>query len=552
MKQIYVPITLGVDSYKKELGEAAAATSAAGSKIAESAAETSKANEKQAVSIQNVTKEYRAAAKEARNLAAAYGLTHPASIEAAQRAGELKDQIGDANIVIDAFSADSKFTAVAKAMQAAAGATSIVTGAMGLLGVESKDTQEMMLKLQSALALTQGIASIKEMGASFTAVSAIIKIQVIPSIMAMNAAQTAGVGLVLAAVAAIVIMAVSYSNAADAAERLEKAQQNAAQNAKLDNDALIAAKKAQFKDEELRIRLLKEGYAKSHAELELNKRKELLAEREIYEASHKTYIDRQRAESRVADIKKYYAQQEIDLIKKIEEARHITRAKTSTAQAKPGRDSLTMQRDSIIKRTNAQIELEKSEMQRASTAFAENSKEALATREKAFSEQAAALNQNIQTGVVGIAAAIGTAIASGVDPIRAAGGALLGALGSFMQQLGAQMITIGILGTAFTKAVASLQWYVAIPLGIALVAAGAALSTIANKGPGGGGRATSPSVSTGGGPRSGFGSTSGTSTGFGSNQMVPAMVTVNGKISGRDIQLVSGRENVFSKRLTGK
>jgi hypothetical protein len=57
----------------------------------------------------------------------------------------------------DAFNPDAKFKALSASLNGVAGGFSAVTGAMGLLGAESEDVQRLMLKVQSAMALSQGL-----------------------------------------------------------------------------------------------------------------------------------------------------------------------------------------------------------------------------------------------------------------------------------------------------------------------------------------------------------------------------------------------------------
>ena len=79
-KQIYVPITLGVDSYKKELATAATATQQSGEIIATSAQKASEANLSAAKSTKTLQQEYKIAAKEAQKLAQIHGLNNAATI----------------------------------------------------------------------------------------------------------------------------------------------------------------------------------------------------------------------------------------------------------------------------------------------------------------------------------------------------------------------------------------------------------------------------------------------------------------------------------------
>ena len=79
----------------------------------------------------------------------------------AQYAGSVADALGDARQAVNVFANDTmKLQATVQAFQAVTGAISIATGVMGLLGVESDRVQEVMLKVQSAIALVNGVQSI--------------------------------------------------------------------------------------------------------------------------------------------------------------------------------------------------------------------------------------------------------------------------------------------------------------------------------------------------------------------------------------------------------
>ena len=91
-----------------------------------------------------------------------FGATSKEAIEAAKRAGELKDRIGDAKALTDAFNPDAKFKALTASLSGVAGGFAAVQGAMGLLGAESEDAQKMLLKVQSAMAISQGLQSVGE------------------------------------------------------------------------------------------------------------------------------------------------------------------------------------------------------------------------------------------------------------------------------------------------------------------------------------------------------------------------------------------------------
>lgn len=104
-----------------------------------------------------------------------FGATSKEAIEAAKRAGELKDRIGDAKALTDAFNPDAKFKALTASLSGVAGGFAAVQGAMGLLGAESEDAQKMLLKVQSAMAISQGLQSVGEAVDSFKNLGAVIK-----------------------------------------------------------------------------------------------------------------------------------------------------------------------------------------------------------------------------------------------------------------------------------------------------------------------------------------------------------------------------------------
>ena len=84
-------------------------------------------------------------------------------------AGELKDRVDDANEAIKATN-PNKFQAIASFAGAAAGGVSAVTGAMSLLGVESDNVQKAMMRVQGAMAFSQGIAQLSELPKAWNAI----------------------------------------------------------------------------------------------------------------------------------------------------------------------------------------------------------------------------------------------------------------------------------------------------------------------------------------------------------------------------------------------
>lgn len=105
-----------------------------------------------------------------------------------QQAGEMSDAMADANQAVAAFANDTmNLEASAQALQLVAGGASLVTGAMGLLGIEDEKVQQAMLKVQSAISLVNGVTAI----ANVLNKDSILMLRVKKIMMDANTASTA-------------------------------------------------------------------------------------------------------------------------------------------------------------------------------------------------------------------------------------------------------------------------------------------------------------------------------------------------------------------------
>lgn len=124
--------------------------------------------------VGSLKSELRKAQQEVAELSNKFGATSKEAVEAAKRASELKDRIGDAKALTDAFNPDAKFKALTASLSGVAGGFSAVQGAIGLAGAESADLEKAMLKVQSAMALSQGVQALGESVDSFKQLKAVI------------------------------------------------------------------------------------------------------------------------------------------------------------------------------------------------------------------------------------------------------------------------------------------------------------------------------------------------------------------------------------------
>jgi hypothetical protein len=96
-----------------------------------------------------------------------FGATSKEAVIAAKKAADLKDRIGDAKALTDAFNPDAKFKAVAGALAGVAGGFAALQGGMALFGKENKNVEAALLKVNAAMALSQGLNAVGDSIDSF-------------------------------------------------------------------------------------------------------------------------------------------------------------------------------------------------------------------------------------------------------------------------------------------------------------------------------------------------------------------------------------------------
>ena len=106
--------------------------------------------------------QYKEAVAELQKMSAAYGETSVQAVNAAKAAAQLKDQIAFSKDLVDAFNPDAKFNALTKSVGGVLDGFQAFEGALGLVGVEGEQVQATMLKVQSAMALSQGVQGVFE------------------------------------------------------------------------------------------------------------------------------------------------------------------------------------------------------------------------------------------------------------------------------------------------------------------------------------------------------------------------------------------------------
>ena len=174
--------------------------------------------------VTSLRSELRKAQAEVANLSDKFGATSKEAIEAAKRAAELKDRIGDAKDLTDSFNPDSKFKALAGAANIAAGALSGFEGAMALVGVQSEEAQQAILKVQGALALSQGIEQLQTIPDTFRNIKA-VAVDALKGIKTGIAAT--GIGLLIIALGTVYAYWDDIKEAVSGVTKEQKNQQEA-------------------------------------------------------------------------------------------------------------------------------------------------------------------------------------------------------------------------------------------------------------------------------------------------------------------------------------
>ena len=285
--------------------------------------------EVKAESVGSLKSELRKAQAEVAELAEKFGATSKEAINAAKRAAELKDAIGDAKALTDAYNPDAKFNALTQSLGGVLNGFQAFEGALGLVGVESEAVQEQLLKVQSAMALAEGVNGVMESVEAFKNLGAMIKNVTVVQKLLNLAMKANPIGLLIAGITALIAAGAAliswFYDSAAATEKanasmdrhtkaLERQERQIARSSKVLKDAnqyqYDYAKAAGASAEQLRKLALK------HQEEEL-----ALAKKNL-ELAKSTYLREQDilASYRANDASEELMERQTEIVKKAREA----------------------------------------------------------------------------------------------------------------------------------------------------------------------------------------------------------------------------------------
>ena len=114
--------------------------------------------------VKPLKKQLREATLELQAARQKFGELSTEAVTAAQKVAGIKDSIEAANEQAQQFDPGKRFQALTTAASTAAGGIAAAQGALALFGSESKDVEKALLKVQGAMALSQGLSQLKDIG----------------------------------------------------------------------------------------------------------------------------------------------------------------------------------------------------------------------------------------------------------------------------------------------------------------------------------------------------------------------------------------------------
>ena len=355
----------------------------------------------------NLRQQLKQAQVEVQTLAEKFGATSDQAREAAKRAAELKDRIGDAKALTDSFNPDAKFKGLGQALTGVAGGFAAVQGAMALVGNQSEEVEKTLLKVQSAMALAAGIDQLTEAKDAFvnlgkTAVKAFESIK--------GAIGATGIGLLVVALGVIyaywedISKAVGFST--KESEKYAQQQKIIGEQAKKQREevakesgafaTLISRLKATNQNTKEREELIKKINTQYGTTL-----KNIKDERDFQEQLNKelaSYLEYQKA--------KYSLQKNEDLIVKNLEKQDELRAKIAKAQKDrdkaieegAGKQKRTLE-EGIITYVNLNEEADKT-LAKANETISKSNKQLIEAQQRFENYGEAAQKASVKVGIL--------------------------------------------------------------------------------------------------------------------------------------------------------
>lgn len=150
--------------------------------------ENTQATQKSEQNLKTFKTQLREANQELLKVSQTFGETSKEAVQAAKKVADLKDQMQFSKDLVDNFNPDQKFKALGAATQIATTATSGLVSGMALFGDQSEDTQKTLLKVQAAMAFSDAVSGLSDLGDQWRTLKTVIASSTI--VTAANTAAT--------------------------------------------------------------------------------------------------------------------------------------------------------------------------------------------------------------------------------------------------------------------------------------------------------------------------------------------------------------------------
>ena len=451
-----INIPVGVDTRPLQQGmeQAASIVQSGGEQMAAAVTSTS---QKSSNGLKSLQQAYRATYKDAQLLAQQQGTNSQAFQEAALAAANYKDELEDVQDAIKAASPEQRWEVVGQAIQGAAQIAQGFVGTLTLIGIETKDAEKAIAQMMAL----QGISS---------AISGVFQLK--DAFMALNVAtQTSIIGIAAIAAAWLVYNAT--------AEDTVEVNKRIAESTKAIQEAEDKALSIVYETNKLRIEAMQGGRDKDSALAMQSYKKSLADLNKAYDdqlISDMTYNSRKESlwqiyQNKLTDISKNAAKERAKFERQDAGSAIQLDTKTSSLGELATMASGAMQTrvdDTLNKfwtKVNGTNLRGMAEWKANWKGLKENTQES--TNE---------LVLNMESVAQGISGAINSMVGAamrGEDVGKALTISLLGSMGAFMAEWGAQLILVGIGAESLKASLLTLNGVGAIAAGAALVAAGA-------------------------------------------------------------------------------
>lgn len=151
---------------------------------------------------------------DAERLAQQFGINDERTQEAIKTAGRYKREMEELDMAIDSSRGGSE--GLVRATQGIAAGFELAAGATALMGVESEELEQTLLKVQGAMAFSQGIADLKEFGGDVIKLAGNIKTKLVTALTTLKGAIAAtGIGALIVGIGILIDRISAYNSEID-------------------------------------------------------------------------------------------------------------------------------------------------------------------------------------------------------------------------------------------------------------------------------------------------------------------------------------------------